>query len=44
LKGRSTVYKIEKDDLEIKFPVIGLGIPVPGNKFPVSLSRELLDK
>jgi hypothetical protein len=31
-------------NLQIKFPVIGLKIPVPGNNFPVSLSRELLDK
>jgi hypothetical protein len=28
-------------NLQIKFPVVGLKIPVPRNNFPVSLSREL---
>jgi hypothetical protein len=31
-------------NLQIKFPVIGLKIPVPRNNFPVNLNRELLDK
>ena len=40
--GRGIVVPVI--NLQIKFPVIGLKIPVSRNNFPVSLSRELLDK
>jgi hypothetical protein len=42
LAGGGTVVPVT--NLQIKFPVIGLKIPVHLNNFPVSLSRELLDK
>jgi hypothetical protein len=42
--GRWECTAVQVINLQTKFPVIGLEIPVPGNIFPDSLSRELLNK